>query len=90
MKEKILDWNVEITPALEIVLVRPLSIDSSRIRLVPVYDGMRHLSVVIPAMNAEEARTKGVAMAKHILASGIWGLEVWNLPSFLASIEQLI
>ena len=90
MNRGIVDWDVEISGNLELKRVKPLNSNVPHTRLKPTYDNRRHLFIIIPAASMEEAIRRAQAIARQINDSGIWGTEIWNTTSFLASIEHLL
>ncbi len=90
MRTKVIDWQARVSRDIDVIEVKPMSVDMSRTRLKPVFLESTDLSIVVPATCEEEAKKKAENIARHIVASGVWGLEIWDLPSFLSSIEKLL
>lgn len=90
MNAIVIDWQVEVSRDIEVIGIKPMSIDMSRTRLKPIFLVTGDLSIIVPAESEDAAKEKAMRIGRHILSSGIWGLEIWDLQSFLASIEKLL
>ncbi|HUI30554.1 MAG TPA: hypothetical protein VLX91_10085 [Candidatus Acidoferrales bacterium] len=86
----LMDWRVRISQNLEVIELRPLSLDPSRIRLMPVYLETGEMSIVVPAASKEAAEEKAKNIATQIASVGLWGTEIWDRDGFLASIESVL
>jgi hypothetical protein len=86
----LIDWQVRVSREVEVGEVKPMNLDPNRIRLNPVYLPTGELTMVVPAVSEESAREKAGNIARHIVSVGLWGIEIWDPPEFVASIERFL
>ncbi len=86
----LIDWQVRVTREVKVTEIRPMSLDPARVRLNPTYLEMGDLAMVVPAVSEESARERAENIARHIVSIGLWGIEIWDPPEFLASIERFL
>jgi hypothetical protein len=86
----LMDWQVKVSREMEVTEIKPMRLDPSRIRLNPVYLQTGDLTMIVPAASEESAREKAWNIARHIASIGLWGIEIWDPPEFLASIEEFL
>lgn len=84
----LVDWQVKVSRDIEVTELRPLGLDMSRTRLKPVFLDTGELFIVIPAVSEEETKEKAKNIARHIVSEGAWGMDMWDIPSFLTMIEK--
>jgi hypothetical protein len=86
----LIDWQVKVSRDVEVIEAKPMSLNPARVRLQPIYLQTGELSMVVPAVSEEAAEEKARNIARHIVSIGLWGIEIWDLDNFLASIEHLL
>jgi Tfp pilus assembly pilus retraction ATPase PilT len=90
MNAVLIDWQVKVSQYIEVIEVKPMSIDMSRTRLKPIFLSSGELFIVVPAVSENAAEEKAKNIARHIASAGAWGMEIFDHPVFLASIEKLL
>lgn len=90
MNAILIDWQVRVSRDIEVIEIKPMRVDMSRTRLKPIFLENCDLSIIVPAESEAAAKERATKIARYIVSSGIWGLEIWDLHSFLASIEKLL
>jgi len=90
MDTVMIDWNVKVSQDIQVIEIKPMSRDMSRTRLKPVFLDTGELIMIVPASSEESAKEKTKSIAQHIVSSGVWGMEIWDQTSFLASIKKCL
>ena len=83
-----IDWNVKMSRDTEVIEIRAMNRDMSRTRLKPVFLETGELNVIVPGISEESAREKAKKICQLISSSGVWGMEIWDMPAILASIQS--
>ena len=84
------DWHVKVSQDLAITGILPMKFDPARTRLLPSYLETGEMSIIVPAVSHEAAEEKAKSIAREIASVGLWGTDIWDTASFLASIERLL
>lgn len=89
MNYLLVDWQVRVSRNLEVIEIRPMSLNMSRTRLKPIFLETGDLSIVIPAVSRIVAKGKAENIARHIASAGVWGMEI-DHAGFVATMERLL
>ena len=85
----LIDWQVKVSRDIKVTEIKPMSVDPTRMRFMPIFLSTGELYTIVPADTESAAVEKAEKIAQYIAAAGVWGMEI-DHAGFLATIEKLL